>query len=50
MKVLQKQMVVKRREVNYLTLFTSPSPGAAVCPFMSLSFHCVLLAAEACDG
>lgn len=49
-KVLQKQMVVKRREVHYLTLFTCPSPGASVCPFMTLSFHCVLLAAEARDG
>lgn len=49
-KVLQKQMIVKRREVNDLKLFTYPSPGASVCPLMSLSFHCVLLAAEACDG
>lgn len=36
-KVLQKQMIVKRREVNYLKLFTYPSPGASVCPLMSLS-------------
>lgn len=43
-------MIVKRREVNELTLLTYPSPGASVCPLMSQSFHCVLLAAEACDG
>lgn len=35
-KVLQKQMIVKRKEVHHLT---HPSPAASVPPFMNPSFH-----------
>lgn len=49
-KVLQKQIIVKRREVHSLTYLIHPSPGPSACPFMIPSSHFLSLAAEARDG